>query len=276
MVNLTLEMLRRLWPNGDSKVPGLVEGMVASAPVVFPKYGLVSLVSVAQAMAQFSHECGAGEEMVENIRYSAERAFEIWPSRFSSAADVYAKIGSFAGDPDFDTKLIDSVYGNRMGNRPGTHDGSTYIGRGLSQVTGIDGYMAVRSKTGIDIVNHPELASAPQTALECGVADFVLCGCLPWALQDNIYQVTKHLNGGEIGLAERTVWLTKWKSILVQDSLNRLGAAPPLAVDGEAGHDTLAAVYVFRSDNSLPDVGTIDDELCNAIDARLAANPSVA
>lgn len=96
--------------------------------------------------------------MVEDIRYTPLRACQLWPSRFSSIDDVYQKIGSFVGDPAFDTKLMDSVYGNRMGNRPGTHDGSTYIGRGLSQCTGREGYLNVAMKTKLDVLNHPPLA----------------------------------------------------------------------------------------------------------------------
>ena len=137
---LTSDMMHHMWPNGDAKVHGLVDGIMAAAPTVFPKYGLTSDLVIAHAMAQFSHECGAGTDMVENINYSASRACEVWPSRFSDEADVYAKLGSAPGDPDFRIKLIDNVYGNRMGNRPGTHDGSTFIGRGLSQVTGREGY----------------------------------------------------------------------------------------------------------------------------------------
>ncbi len=32
--------LNRLWPHGDSAVPGPRAGMIAAAPVVFPKYGI--------------------------------------------------------------------------------------------------------------------------------------------------------------------------------------------------------------------------------------------
>ena len=272
---LTIEMMNKLWPNGDDKVPGLVEGMVASAPIVFPKYGAASLMVVAHAMAQFSLECGAGEEMVENIHYSAERACQVWPSRFESANDVYNKVGSFPGDPDFDIKLIDSVYGSRMGNRPGTHDGSTYIGRGPSQVTGYDGYVALRDKTGIDVLTNPDLASAPDTALECGVADFVICGCLPFAVADNVVEVTKHLNGGEEGLAEREAWLVKWKAILVQGALNDLGASPALVLDGNAGPGTQTTIRAFQAKNGLATTGTIDVQLCAALDASLAAMPTI-
>jgi predicted chitinase len=73
--------------------------------------------------------------MVESIKYTATRACVVWPSRFNSEASCYATVGSFAGDPNFPVKLIDNVYGTRMGNRPGTHDGSRYIGRGFGPMT---------------------------------------------------------------------------------------------------------------------------------------------
>jgi putative chitinase len=169
---------------------------------------------IAHAMAQFSHECGAGSAMIENINYTPERACQVWPSRFSSAADCLAKVKSFAGDPDFHTKLIDSAYGGRNGNRPNTHDGSFFIGRGLSQVTGRGNYEALGAKVGLDLVNSPDLVKDPAHALECGVADFVLCGCLPFAEADDVLNVTKRLNGGTTGLDERKAWLTRWKTAL--------------------------------------------------------------
>lgn len=212
---ILLSTIRKLWPNGNSKVPGLMEGIVSQSYTVFDKYGLTNNLLVAHAMAQFSHECGAGTEMVENINYSAVRACQVWPTRFSSEADVYAKTGSYAGDPQFHIKLIDLVYGNRMGNRPGTHDGSMYIGRGLSQCTGREGYQKLGTTVGIDLLNSPSLINVPQNALECGVADFILCGCLPYAKADDVAGVTKKLNGGYIGLQERKDWLAKWKVALM-------------------------------------------------------------
>ena len=206
--------LLRLWPHGDLKIHGLIAGIAVSAPTVFPKYGITTPLVVAHAMAQFSHECGAGTEMVENINYSASRACQVWPSRFSEESEVYEKVNSFPGDPSFHIKLMDSVYGNRMGNRPGTHDGSAFIGRGLSQVTGREGYEKLSAKTGIDLLNHPELASDQNSALECGVADFVICNCVTPAENDDVKEVTHRLNGGYIGLDQRIAWLAKWKAAL--------------------------------------------------------------
>lgn len=204
---LTLELMRRLWPHGDTRVPGLLEGIVAAAPTVFRKYGLNSPLVVAHAMAQFSHECGGGDEMVENLNYSANGLVKTWPSRFNPASAL-----TFARDPK---KIADKVYNGRMGDREGTDDGWNYRGRGLSQCTGREGYEKLSKKTGLDLISHPDLLLDPAHALECGVADFVLCGCLPYAEKDDVLNVTKRLNGGTIGLAQREEWLAKWKHALL-------------------------------------------------------------
>ena len=64
------------------------------------------------------------------------------------------------------------------------------------------------------VVNHPDLVNDPRRFLECGVADFVLCGCLPFAKADDVLDVTRRLNGGTVGLAQRQAWLAKWKAAL--------------------------------------------------------------
>jgi putative chitinase len=205
---LTLQQLQKHWPHAR---PDLLAGMAAAAPTVFPKYGINTVLTLAVMMGQFSEETGGGVEMIENIRYSPARAVQLWPSHFHSVAELYAKIGSTPTDPLFCIKLMDNVYGNRMGNRPGTHDGSTYIGRGLSQCTGREGYIAVGLKTKLDTINHPELLTNPDTALECGVADFVICGCLPYAVNGDVLNTTKRLNGGLIGYSERQSWTAAWR-----------------------------------------------------------------
>ena len=62
----------------------------------------------------------------------------------------------------------------------------------------------------------------PATALECGVADFVLCGCLPFAQRDSLLGVSSMLNCGHFvanpaeinGYAMRRNWLSLWKHAL--------------------------------------------------------------
>jgi putative chitinase len=62
------------------------------------------------------------------------------------------------------------------------------------------------------------LTLKPENFLLCAVADFVACGCLPYAKTDNIAGVSAMLNVGRIvptskivGFKERKEWLEKWK-----------------------------------------------------------------
>lgn len=281
---LTVGTMKELWPRGDQHVAGLIEGIVASAPTVFPKYGLTSDLVVAHAMAQFSEECGAGLEMVENLNYSEQGLLRTFPTHFSGTMAA-----RYAHNPRM---IADIAYGGRMGNAPPpSDDGWNRRGRGFSQVTGTDGYKLLQGEldkqgVDIDIMANPDLVSDPRYALLCGVADFVLCGCLPFAQRDDVRGVTKHLNGGYNGLSERISWLGKWKHALgarvssaaplrgvawVQDALNKLGTTPPLAVDGQAGPATEAAIRAFEQAHNLMENGIVDDALCAAIDINLAA-----
>jgi putative chitinase len=203
-----INTLYNLWPKGDVKVPGLRDGIAAAAPAAFAKYGPIdSPLLVAHVMAQISHECGAGRDVVENMNYTAKRITQVWPSRFKTLAAA----APFSGNP---RALANKVYNGRMGNRPGSDDGYNFRGRGASQTTGREGYERVAKATGIDVVNHPEYLIDPRYFLECGVSDFINCGCLPYAKSDDILKVTKRLNGGTVGIDDRRAWLAKWKKAL--------------------------------------------------------------
>jgi putative chitinase len=196
--------LTRLWPHAPKP---LLEGIIATAPAVFEKYGFGPLEQ-AHCMAQISHECGQGHETIENLNYSPEGIVRTWPSRFPSLAAAVP----FAHKPQ---DLANKVYNGRMGNRPGSNMGWTFRGRGATNTTGHDGYYALAQKTALDLLNDPDLVNRPDKFLECGVVDFILCGCVPFAKADDCRNVTRHLNGGLIGLAQREDWLRRWKSALL-------------------------------------------------------------
>jgi putative chitinase len=226
--------LMRLWPNGDRKVAGLRAGIVASAPAVFARYGITTPLLVAHVMAQISHECGAGNDVVENMNYSAGRMMQVWPSRFPTMASAQP----YAGNP---RALANKVYNGRMGNAAGSDDGWNFRGRGASQTTGREGYARVNKATGIDVISQPELLIDPRYFLLCGVSDFVNCGCLPFAKADDVLGVTRRLNGGTVGLAQRKAWLAKWKAAL-GDGPVILGTSPPLAPQAPAARSGLASI----------------------------------
>jgi putative chitinase len=208
------KLLRSLWPQGDSKIPGLVAGIAASAPAAFQKWCFRSDRAVAQAMAEFSEECNAGLEMQENMNYSAPRLLQVFPTHFTRAQAL-----ALQHQPRL---IADQAYNGRMGNRPGTDDGWDCRGQGLSQLTGHGAVVAVAAKTGLDLVNHPELICDPTHALEVALADFVMCGCLPYAENGDLVGVASCLNIGHYvadprrinGFGLRQHWLGIWNHAL--------------------------------------------------------------
>jgi putative chitinase len=239
------QALDRLWPNGDQKVPGLRAGIIATAPAVFARYGITTPLLAAHVMAQISHECGAGRDVVENMNYSAGRMMQVWPSRFPTMASA----APYAGNP---RALANKVYNGRMGNAVGSDDGWNFRGRGGSQTTGREGYERVKKATGLDVVAHPEDLIDPRYFLTCAVSDFINCGCLPFAKADDIVGVTRKLNGGTVGLAERKAWLVKWKAALRDMpevaappvGLPPVAASPPLAPELPATRPTQLSTFI--------------------------------
>ncbi len=199
------EALMRLWPNGDEKIPGLRAGMIKTAPDAFADYGITTPLLLAHVMAQISHECGAGHDVVEGLNYSAQRMMEVWPSRFPNLAAALP----YHKNP---RALANKVYNGRMGNRVGSDDGWHYRGRGGTQTTGREGYSKLAQATGLDLVKNPDLVNDPSHFMECAVADFIVCGCMPYAKADDLRGVTHALNGGYVGLDQRARWLNTWKA----------------------------------------------------------------
>jgi len=274
---LTENIIGEMWPHGDAKIPGLIDGIGGAARTIFSKYSLTSDLLVAHAMAQFSHECDAGNEVVENLNYSAQGLINTWPKRFNAS-----NAAAFAYDQQ---KIANEVYNGRMGNRVGSDDGWNFRGRGGSQVTGREGYDKLGQTIGLNLIDNPELVNDPKHFLECAVADFIICGCLTFATQDDVSGVTYHLNGGYIGLPDRTAWLGRWKAALslgtqsspahgtawLQQSLNKLGTEPPLIVDGSFGPTTLAALIEFQQGHGLQAGGKLDPQTIASIEHALAA-----
>lgn len=221
MIQLTTEALKRLFPNAPA---GVIKAFVEKQNVL-DEFGVNHTRNrLSYAFAQVEHESGGFRFLRENINYTPERAAQVWPSRFDSVADVYDKIGSFKGDPAFKTKLMNSVYGGRMGNRSGTNDGSQYIGRGGPQLTGRDCYSNVGRIVGIPLVTNPVLAEAEQNQPE------IMAGFIDWkklnakADLGDFTGYVKVWNGGTIGLADRKKHLAQNKPII-----DALPGGPPTA-----------------------------------------------
>jgi predicted chitinase len=198
-VSLTADGLRRIFP----AAPQIYLDELLRGQAHLAKAGILTTRQrLAFCLANVEHECGGFtiKNLTENINYTAERAAQIWPSRFNSADDVRAKFGT---SPGWQLKMFDSVYGNRMGNRPGTSDGSRYIGRGACQHTGREGYAEMQKRTGLPLVENPELAAAPEHQAALIAAFWSWKNMNSLADADDFVGVVRRWNGGTIGMADR-------------------------------------------------------------------------
>ena len=94
-----------------------------------------------------------------------------------------------------------------LGNtQPG--DGSRYRGRGLIQITGRYNYAAVSRALGIDCVAHPELLEQPAHAARASAWWWAAYGCNELADAGDFRALTRRINGGTNGLADR---MERWE-----------------------------------------------------------------
>lgn len=94
-----------------------------------------------------------------------------------------------------------------LGNtQPG--DGSRFRGRGLIQVTGRANYQAAARALGIDCVNRPELLEQPRNAARASAWWWAAHGCNELADTGDFVALTRKINGGTNGLADR---LARWE-----------------------------------------------------------------
>lgn len=160
---------------------------------------------LAHILGQSEHESGHFKAERENVNYSAEGLRKIFPKYFTAEqAAVYAR------KPE---AIASRVYANRMGNGDeASKDGCKYRGAGSLQLTGKSNFKEFTDFIGEDCVANPDLVGS-KYYFESALFFFKKNGLLPLAAtvtNDSITKVSKRVNGGTIGLAERIELTNKW------------------------------------------------------------------
>lgn len=104
-----------------------------------------------------------------------------------------------------------------LGNtEPG--DGVRYKGRGLIQITGRANYAAYTASKYCkgDVVKNPELLEKPLGAVKSSMWYWLTHDLNSYADKDNILRITKIINGGTNGLANRETYLKRAKKVLLK------------------------------------------------------------
>jgi putative chitinase len=154
-----------------------------------------------------AHESGGFATLRESLNYSAAALVSLFGRHRISSADAerYGRTASHAADQ---VALANILYGGEWGKgnlgniKPG--DGWKFRGRGLKQLTGASNYAACGVALGIPLLENPDLLLLPENA--AASAGWFWHSRRLNALADarDVAAMTKAVNGGSNGLAERT------------------------------------------------------------------------
>jgi len=159
---------------------------------------------IAGFLAQTSHESGKYKFLVENLNYSDKGLLKTFPKYFNES-----NVMDYARKPE---AIANRVYANRMGNGDeASGDGWRYCGRGLIQLTGKNNYQAFADSEQMNIEDVPDYLITYIGAVRSALWFWNKNNLNTTADVEDLVMMTKKINGGTHGLAERTA---EYKRIL--------------------------------------------------------------
>lgn len=184
------------------------DSVLAQIPEVMSKFGIDTIMKLSHFLAQCAHESGGFRVKQENLNYSAKGLLLTFRKYFNPET-----VAAYEKRPE---KIANRVYANRMGNGPeASGDGYKFRGRGFIQLTGHDNYKAFSAAIGEDCVANPDLVSNKYPL--ASAAWFFQKNCLKRATNnsdESVTAVSKCVNGGTIGLADRIKHFNEYHKLL--------------------------------------------------------------
>jgi putative chitinase len=176
------------------------DAVIAMIPDTAAKFQINTPLRLAHFLAQCGHESGGFRATQENLNYSAKGLNGIFKKYFPTEAAAAA----YARQPQ---KIASKVYANRMGNgTEASGEGYKFRGRGYIQLTGKDNYTAFGKSIGEDMTANPDKVASTYALLSAawffsknGLHKMADGG----ATDAVVTSITKRVNGGTIGLADR-------------------------------------------------------------------------
>ena len=164
---------------------------------ILPDYDINTVPRVAAFLAQTAHESGNYRAIKENLNYRAETLMKVWPRYFPNIeiANQYAHKQE---------AIANRAYGGRMGNGPeASGDGYKFCGRGLIQLTGKDNYTRYAQSLEIGLDEASEHLTTFEGCVQSAAWFWEANNLNQWADAGDILTLTKKINGGTLGLADR-------------------------------------------------------------------------
>ena len=239
---LTKDMLAAMIPGNDK-----VDMWFEAIEEIFPKYEINTVERIAGFIAQCAHESNNFRSLEENLNYSEDALLRVFGRYFGKAPKASAS--EYARNPEM---IANRVYNDefrkyKMGNtQPG--DGWMFRGRGLKQLTGRENYTKFGKSVKMSAEQAAEYVTTEKGAIESA--------CWFWnnkklnaiADQCDIVKMTKKINGGDIGLADRTsryenaMELLTGKKPVAKKTSKKKGSVEYVTVSVGSNNDTVKAV----------------------------------
>ncbi len=205
----------------------------------FDKYDINTVNRAAGFLAQCGHESNGFTVLKENLNYSADGLNKIFHKYFPTVESATP----YARNPQ---KIANKVYGGRMGNGPeSSGEGFKFCGRGAIQLTGKDNYSKFAASVGMTIDEAVADLETLDGAIESACWFWKTNGLNAICDANDIVKMTKKINGGTIGLEDRTAHYNKAKQVLGNGSVAETREAPEVeyvTVRVGSNNDTVKAV----------------------------------
>jgi putative chitinase len=193
------EHLAALIP-GNSKV----DSWYVALCEILPKYDITTPRRVAHFISQCAHESNNFRSLEENLNYSEKSLNAVFGRYFGAAPKRNA--AEYARNPE---KIANYVYQDEFRSKAGQMgnvqegDGWRFRGRGLKQLTGRNNYTNFGKSVGMTAEEAAEYVATEKGAIESAAWFWNANKLNTIADTDDVVLMTKRINGGNIGLADR-------------------------------------------------------------------------
>ena len=232
---LTVDQLRAMLPTNKE-----VEEWCAALNEMLPKYGITTDKRIAGFISQCAHESMDFRVLEEALSYKTETLLKVFPRYFGPGKE---NPDEYARNPQ---KLANYVYMDKNRSKGGAlgnvkeNDGWAMRGKGLKQVTGRANHEAFGKTVGMTAEEAAEYLMTKKGALESALWFWGSRNLNDVADTGDVVKLTKIINGGDIGLADRQARYTKAMAALGgKVSAPAPAQAAPTSAPAAVGNETL-------------------------------------
>ena len=267
---LTVDQLRAMIPSNKE-----VEAWCEELNKALPKYDITTDQRIAGFISQCAHESADFKILQENLNYKEATLLKVFPRYFGPGKENAAE---YAGKPE---KIANYVYMDKNRSKGGAlgnvndGDGWLFSGKGLKQVTGRANTTAFGKTVGMTAEEAAAYLLTKKGALESALWFWNTKNLNAVADTGSVPALTKKINGGDIGLADRQARYARAMAALggkitasapaaapaasggvlrrgsKGDDVKKMQAKLGLTADGDFGPGTEAALKKWQAANGL-------------------------